>query len=193
MPMQFDPQWEYYCPDAEIQEVLQSSFRLEDGYFRENAKRMGLRCGRGNPDHRMPRKLQRVVERYHPPGLTIIPCRICGHLFRPKRKGQSVCSHRCLGRSRATSFSERVRKGSFFCSYCKNKFIPKRAGRDTYCSRQCSRLARPAEPLHHAEYQQFKVFLLEGWDLKALQEKLGVSLPTLRRWRRSLRVPHEEK
>lgn len=191
MPMQFDPQWEYYCPDAEIQEVLQSSFRLEDGYFRENAKRMGLRCGRGNPDRCLPIRLKRVMEPPPSSRLMILPCCICGHLFRPKRRGQRVCSHRCLGRT--SSFSERVRKGSFFCSYCKNKFIPKRAGRDTYCSRQCSRLARPAEPLHHAEYQQFKVFLVEGWDLKALQEKLGVSLPTLRRWRRNLRVQHEEE
>lgn len=110
MPEEFDPAWEYFTPDPEIED---ESPEVSLDFYRD-----GLRFGCGNPD----------TERCYTPGGGKSPeetaCEGCGKVFLKSRLNARRCSKKCGGRDeipesricRCGKPFRPQRKTSFFCS-----------------------------------------------------------------------------
>lgn len=139
MPEQFDEAWEYWVPDPEIVEVMESNVGHTGGFdlvttWEESPsgknRVSGLRFGSGNPDHGYFRlgkeRLSNNVGR--PRELKDKVCPNCRLLFRPRNSRAMYCSTFC--------FAEVRRLPDRKCQWCGDRYTPNHSWQK-YCDAVC--------------------------------------------------------
>jgi hypothetical protein len=161
VPEEFDPAWEYWIPNPEIEEVMECqvdrpkdllgalvlvSAEVEEGcrvtYSPSSGVNLGYRIGRGNPD-------SYIIEAEPPPPVIAdyqqpkkvrrYECQHCGKPFEGNRNRDVYCQ-KCV----PTSGAPRIQP--VICKHCKIEFKPKLRRFSTYCSRQCAGKAQRFKP-----------------------------------------------
>jgi hypothetical protein len=144
MPEQFDPSWEYFVGDPEIEEILQESahyLRSIDQFidYRHNEGKTlleGIRIGKGNPNH-LPRfkfGKEKKERAYIKNVIVYSICLKCGISFQRKRNTKGLyCSRSCNpGADKIIPSLRKCRR-----SECRKRFHPARM-EHYFCSRLCS-------------------------------------------------------
>lgn len=147
MPEQFDPEWEYFVPDAEVQEAIDNDrsyiHYTHIPFDEESAGGGNVSSGfsiNSSPNaftfqapERIGASFQREVK-YYPPK----DCLKCGYTFNPRNERNVYCSRGC--------FEERVRPVKVYdviCanSHCQTQFKTLDQKR-RYCCRDCFSIDR---------------------------------------------------
>lgn len=136
MSEQFNPEWEYWVPDEEIQEIA-FNHRLDgfDGLslnpesFSDKQILTGIRFGKGNPDNcRFKLGKEKRTREYN--DLPIVKC-VCGELFKCRKRDSKYCSIHC--RLMYNQFDAQ-------CSNCYSSFRKNSPNRCiVWCSDECRR------------------------------------------------------
>lgn len=185
MPQWIDPAWEYWAPGPEWSEAFaeESSTQFdpwgEARRYDAKSDKLGFRFGHGNPNAFLGRLAPAKPERAPRVARPARHCQECGYLLDPTRDERRYCSRKC------GSGAEKVLATAARCERCKAAFKPRYAGH-RFCSRRCgSHLGAPAKP-GSDRLAVFAARYKAGERMEDIGEKLGVSLPTLKRWRREL-------
>ncbi len=75
-------------------------------------------------------------------------CSVCGEMFQPKTNSRLYCNRpdcRSIGRKR-TLDAKYGRKNDYVCLHCGEKYKPKKAEYDTFCTRDCCFAWRESNP-----------------------------------------------
>lgn len=125
MAVEFDPAWEYWCPEDELEQEV--SFDLLD-LNRFRTDNVGFRFGQGDPNKSPAFRLARSrPERIR--GKKSKQCRQCSRPFTPKESRFVFCSRKC--------FLERWELREKSCDGCGKIFRPKHYSA-SFCSRPCA-------------------------------------------------------
>lgn len=144
VPLHIDPDWEYFEPDLEVAELLALSGATArfDGVGDDRlskAQILGIRFGKGNPDHcRFRLAPERLVVRERDCRDARKTCLTCSFVFESDRASRSYCSRLCvphLGKARVLR--------DVLCQHCSQSFRPREFGQK-FCTRRCSAEARRA-------------------------------------------------
>lgn len=140
---QFDPEWEYFQADPEIEELVYSRpgrmFTRLPVDKDEKTGRMvlrGIRVGHDpNWDHTWQEPYPQVIAKSLPP----VTCPTCRYTFNPTTPGRKFCSRRCSNQDYRVPPEKRPKKTLTpkACSRCGILFQPE-TSRRRYCSRRCA-------------------------------------------------------
>lgn len=152
MPVEFDPDWEYWVGDPEITDLLDEAddadpmARLWDYRLVEHES-LGLRFGRGNPDFFRGR-LARPKRQSDRPDIPRINCKACRMGFQPTHRTKKYCSRKCrfVGydggwATRRENGTGPPAKGTATCPQCRSEFDRIKWDQKC-CSRQCDGLLK---------------------------------------------------
>lgn len=186
MAPEFDPSWEYFVPDPEIESLV---YKLEcasihsvldvmtDERRSSRTSVAGFRFGSGNPNHAPSFRLGRAKRgRVYEP----IPdrqCPKCRATFTPSRRAQVHCSKRC-GCGTGRVLTQRL------CGECRREFQPDE-DRRLFCSRDCAHRATCRGNVRGIP-DGFAEMYAAGAPMADMRAKFGVTTCTLKRWRRKL-------
>lgn len=200
---ELDPAWEYFLPDPEIVEAMGSKtvrgFMLLGLEEERGQDSIGFRFGRGNPNRCVFRFGREKVDKRLRPEMPEVECLVCGTSFKPRRASHVLCSVMCvrdMGR-RSRRHAEQVMEQRK-CGECGLLFTPKHVGQ-SLCSLKCvSRRGTRAKAMLRVEMSviggthavaEFSRRWLSGDRSSMLAEAFKVSLATVKRVRRKLRLP----
>lgn len=191
MPAYIDPAWEYFVPCDEVADLFRTTGALprmsllaQVAGEREFAAgyNLGFRLGSGNPNGNFQFRLARPkAPPREAPRQRVCPS--CGELFYPRRPAQKHCGDRCYGRpGRVRELPE-----SLACGGCGKPFRPAQATQ-TLCGPSCRGKAGAAarNPKQDAAKEDFRRRYEAGEKVADAAAALGVSLPTVKRWRREM-------
>jgi hypothetical protein len=154
VPIDIDPEWEYWVGDPEITELLQSYAGsanridlLADDRLADRGANLGIRFGKGNPDHCRFTLARPRPERYRDDWEPISPraCSGCGFTFQPDRRGRRYCSSACAKPECCFYGSERCLP-DITCPICNVPFRP-RTQESKFCSLACTSLSQKKEAI----------------------------------------------
>lgn len=205
MAEEFDPRWEYYVADPEVEYAVYchsacSGFHRLDMPYDIEPKEVAFRFGRGNPD-----KCSGIVTDMPAPEyketLEHVRCHYCREWYRPNSKVRKFCSRAChfahrrtkkqalrqryqrLTKAHYVRTTPRKEMGTVECARCKN-VVPRYAAEQKYCSRLCASFAgAPAKPTEDKLQEVVRLYTL-GKKVKEIAAALGVQPVTVKRWRR---------
>jgi hypothetical protein len=177
MPLFIDPAWEYFTPDSEVAEadLFPTSRNLfDDRLYKAGA--LGVRFGRGSPDH--PRlHLARRLPFRHDAVLYHVPCLGCSAPFLPDRFDRSYCCRRCVPRpGRAPTRPVSV------CACCSAPFRPRWDGH-RYCSLSCASRSNRGHGKTAGCDDEFRTLYLSGAPVAAICSRFGIQKKAVRVWR----------
>lgn len=184
MPETFDPLWEYYVPDPEVEELFKMTGAIK-GFegIRQQEKRvevLGFQFGNGNPNYTLTRLGRPKREREDT--LESKKCPTCGNWFSPIRSSQVHCEEKCYIHKGRKKELEDVK-----CEVCMVVFRPSH-WRQRYCSRDCGRKGYSYTHrgvVHDEEkLKEFRRMWENGESYVVMCARLQVSKPTLQRWKR---------
>lgn len=139
MPIEFDPEWEYYVPSTEWLEAFEDEDKINEfdrlvpNYINKHDKiSAGVRFGRGNPDYYKPTI---AYAKYSKTTIEIPPvdCIWCGFNFRARSISTRYCSTQCQTEHKK---SKQVFK-SVTCKNCDKQFSVLENSNRKYCSKNC--------------------------------------------------------
>lgn len=198
MAVEFDPAWEYFVADPEIEEVVYArrafGFSLINSDLRKpDHGNMGFRFGNGNPNRCVFRLARPKRERYREEPAPR-QCPKCGIMF-VSRRCTVHCSKKCgcgapkggwgnQYTTRVGSISKKRVYRASQCAECGSEFRPRDA-QHTYCSVRCASKVRGRRdvPVGFAE------MYLSGVRMSVIAAHYGVLTRQLKRWRTKLGLP----
>lgn len=183
MPLEIDPDWEYYVPDPDLDlpDYRDEGIRSIIDRREEKLGIVGFRFGRGNPDRGTGSHVGplRQGARCQPEEIPPRNCPTCGVVFRPYRSSQKHCSGTCYHRPGR----RRELPDSRPCLTCGTAFRPGESSQ-RYCSRACGSRASQGKGIDQSKVSQAVSLYTAGLPLAEIASRLGVSVPTVKRWRR---------
>lgn len=189
MPIEFDPEWEYYVPSIEWLEAFEDEHIAEkfDGLmpskydYRDRNFNFGLRFGRGNPNSYPQLHLGREKKGYKTTLSDFFVCPTCKQYFRPYRSREKYCSMFCVPRPG----KKKILPKEDTCRRCHKTFKPLYANHK-FCSRKCgSYLGAPQGPSDD-KLNEFRRLYMSGATTKMMCAQFGIQLSCLKKWKKKL-------
>ncbi len=199
MPLQIDPEWEYWTPDPEIEELFQDSGRLGTRVFgmmdfpRKKDFVAGIRFGKGNPDGfwghlALPKWTSRDFREEIPER----KCKGCQKWFTPNRSSRVYCSlkctHRFRGRPRELEDVE--------CGHCNRVFRP-RDSTQKFCSVRCWSVeaSKKAADIRTKKFDEnkFRLMWLGGVRVIDIQKAFDSSKKWVQTTRKKMGLPKRKE
>jgi hypothetical protein len=181
--VEFDPEWEYYNPDPEVNEIVYSRKVNDFGvvFTRDKSKKAnhGFRFGNGNPNY-CSFRMGREKKGYRTIQLEDKNCPKCSRLFTPSRRSQVACSKRC------GCGAPKVLPSTVSCKECCKEFRPIWSG-NIYCSMSCAGKGIAKRNPHHIP-SNFADMYNSGMPMKLMVSEFGVTKCTIKRWRSKLEL-----
>lgn len=179
MSVEFDPEWEYYTSDPEVQELIDESGRGLKVYDNVRSYRNDWSSGFGFGKH--PHQ-KTYLGKERPTRQTTLPnfriCKGCQFAFVPVKMSQVHCSMLCYSPPGRKKQLPPVR----LCCKCSSFFKPLWS-KHNYCSKRCGgSVGKPQRPPQHV-LDQFAADYTSGKPVKDICARFGISIKTSKRWR----------
>lgn len=184
MVVEFDPAWEYFVADPEIEELVyrrraSGLDAIDDARIVFKGGNGGFRFGKGNPN-RCNFKFGREKRRHQVEEPQPKKCPKCNCYFIPSRKSMVFCSKKC------GCGADKVLPLVLKCKVCGDDFKPYWSGH-CCCSRQCggSLGAKGAKDIPDG----FAEAYASDESTSSMMSRFGVTKVQIQRWRRKLGIP----
>lgn len=184
MPIHIDPNWEYYTPNPELEELLHYDSDPLDQIY-------------GGKENKCDVSFIFAVDSRKTPARIEKKCPDCKKLFFSQREDKKYCSKECWNRNRrGRGGRKRVLPESIPCKVCGTSFRPRQSSHRC-CSKVCGSRqgGRGRSPSPSPQrLALFKKMYETGHSMKTIQRVLNIkSTRTIMLWRRRLSIPSRRK